>query len=148
VCAPIRQRLRTVVENRDVNEPVFTLATWQRRVIAGLIDYGAPLLLINVFARAGGAVLAVAFLVSAAFTMWNLVQQGATGQTVGKRATGLLLVRETDAQPVGPMLSVSRWVTHVVDTLPFFAGYLSPLWDGRKQTFADKICRTVVIDTR
>ncbi len=35
---------------------------------------------------------------------------------------------------------------HVVDGL-FYVGYLWPLWDAERQTFADKIIQTVVVRT-
>jgi uncharacterized RDD family membrane protein YckC len=30
----------------------------------------------------------------------------------------------------------------------FLLGYLWPLWDDKRQTFADKICSTVVLDQK
>ena len=35
-----------------------------------------------------------------------------------------------------------RDITHIVDGF-FYLGYLWPLWDPKRQTFADKICSTV-----
>jgi uncharacterized RDD family membrane protein YckC len=32
-----------------------------------------------------------------------------------------------------------------VDAIPFFIGFLWPLWDRRRQTFADKLLGTVVL---
>jgi hypothetical protein len=39
-----------------------------------------------------------------------------------------------------------RHVCHFVDGLFCGLGYLWPLWDDRRQTFADKIMSTVVIN--
>ena len=55
------------------------------------------------------------------------------------------LLREQDGQIVGGGLSVGRYFVHIVDQLPFYLGFLWPLRDDNKQTFADKILQTVVV---
>jgi uncharacterized RDD family membrane protein YckC len=79
------------------------------------------------------------------FFFWQLVVQGQTGQTIGKKQMGIKLLREQDGQVVGGGLSIGRYFVHIVDSLPFYLGYLWPLWDAKKQTFADKILQTVVV---
>ena len=37
---------------------------------------------------------------------------------------------------------------HVLDSLPCYLGYLWPLWDAKRQTFADKIMSTVVVEQK
>jgi uncharacterized RDD family membrane protein YckC len=74
-----------------------------------------------------------------------VIQQGNTGQTVGKKALGLKLVDGISGQPVGPGKAFLRQITHALDFLACFIGYLWPLWDEKKQTFADKINNTYVI---
>jgi len=37
---------------------------------------------------------------------------------------------------------------HIVDGLSLFIGYLWPLWDKKRQTFADKIMSTVVVSAK
>ena len=56
-------------------------------------------------------------------------------------------VREQDGQPVGVLMAFVRELAHVVDGI-LYLGYLWPLWDQKRQTFADKICPTVVLDDR
>ncbi|MEK6437955.1 hypothetical protein [Pseudonocardia sp. T1-2H] len=34
---------------------------------------------------------------------------------------------------------------HVIDGLPFHLGCFRPLWDARRQTFADSICDAVLV---
>ena len=47
---------------------------------------------------------------------------------------------------VGAGLSVGRYFVHVIDSVPCIPlGYLWPLWDAKKQTFADKVLGTLVI---
>ena len=36
------------------------------------------------------------------------------------------------------------WICHILDGVCFI-GYLWPIWDAKKQTFADKIMNTYVI---
>jgi hypothetical protein len=38
-----------------------------------------------------------------------------------------------------------RDFAHLLDVLSLGLGYLWPLWDARRQTFADKVVRSVVV---
>ena len=38
-----------------------------------------------------------------------------------------------------------RCLAHFVDSIACYVGWLWPLWDAKKQTFADKIMGTVVV---
>jgi len=83
-----------------------------------------------------------------AFYVWNVcIKQGRTGATVGKGVLAIRLVN-SDLQPIGPGWSFLRSILHIIDGLPCIClplGYLWPIWDSRKQTFADKIMSTFVI---
>jgi hypothetical protein len=39
-----------------------------------------------------------------------------------------------------------RDLAHIVDSVICYVGFLFPLWDAKKQTLADKIVKTVVVD--
>lgn len=39
-----------------------------------------------------------------------------------------------------------RGIVHVIDAIPCYVGYLWPLWDQRRQTFTDKVMKTVVVE--
>ena len=54
------------------------------------------------------------------------------------------LVSQTTGQPVGRGTVFLREIAHVADA-PLYLGYLWPLWDTQRQTFADKIMTTVVV---
>ncbi len=133
--------------------PVPELASWGSRVGAGLIDgllFAVPYFVGALLGGAiGGGIGALftflGFAGALAIAVWNLVQQGTTGQTIGKKQLGLRLVREADGQVVGTGLSIGRYFVHIVDGLPCYLGYFWPLWDAKKQTFADKILATLVI---
>jgi uncharacterized RDD family membrane protein YckC len=70
---------------------------------------------------------------------------GAQGQTPGKRVVGLRLVREQDGQLLGGGMGIVRQICHILDSLACLIGWFWPLWDSKRQTFADKIASTVVL---
>src|ERR671915_174283 len=135
------------------------LANWPQRVGAYLIDYliaAIPAFLAVILfsgtdpgetPSAGASVVAfLLYLVSLGIWIYNrAIQQGRTGQSWGKQVLNLRLVRMADGQPMGGGMAFVRDLAHIVDALPCYIGFLFPLWDARRQTFADKIVSTVVI---
>lgn len=144
------------------------LASWGSRVGAALLDgviaavpYCSLLALATASTRTGrdasGAAtvvptatghlfLALAVVLVTAYWVWNHgYLQGRTGASLGKRCLGLTLVDQHTLQPVGMGRSLLRALAHVLDSWSF-VGYLWPLWDERRQTFADKIVGTVVTE--
>ncbi|MEU7131886.1 RDD family protein [Streptomyces sp. NPDC046261] len=95
----------------------------------------------------GIAVMGVSLLVAVFLGFWMMYRQGKTGQTPGKKALGISVVRERDGLPIGFGMTFVRNLCHILDGF-FYLGYLWPLWDEKKQTFADKIIGTVVIRVR
>jgi uncharacterized RDD family membrane protein YckC len=84
---------------------------------------------------------------SIAYYVWNYcIKQGRTGYTIGKGILGIKLIKIDTGQPMGAGLSFVRQLAHIVDAIPCYLGYLWPLWDSKRQTFADKIMSTVVIE--
>lgn len=83
----------------------------------------------------GGAVLALGLL---------LALQAWTGATPGKRVVGIVVVRERDGRPLGPVLTVLRQVAHVLDAIVLI-GYLRPLWHDRRRTWADSVVASDVL---
>ncbi len=99
---------------------------------------------------AGGGPLVlilVGVVTSLAFWIWNsCLRAGRTGYSIGKGVVGIRLVSASSGLPIGAGMAFLRQILHVVDSLPCYLGYLWPLWDAKRQTFADKILSTVVID--
>jgi uncharacterized RDD family membrane protein YckC len=131
-------------------------ASWLQRVGAYLIDgllTGVPTIVLVLLGSAiGGGVgvlfLLLGYLAGLSIFIWNTVlRQGRTGQSIGKAQVSVRLIRETDGQPVGPGMAFVRQLAHIIDGIPCYIGYLWPLWDKKRQTFADKICGTVVVRT-
>jgi hypothetical protein len=72
---------------------------------------------------------------------------GRTGQSMGRRVMRTKLVAEVNGQPIGAVNAFLRDLLHVLDGAAYI-GFLWPLWDEKRQTFADMIMNTVVIDLR
>ncbi len=66
------------------------------------------------------------------------------GQTPGQYMTGVRVVR-LDGRRLNFWRSLVRWVGLIVSFLPLGLGYLWCLWDDRRQIFADKMAKTVVL---
>jgi uncharacterized RDD family membrane protein YckC len=89
---------------------------------------------------------AVLMLVPLAFFVWNTcLRQGRTGYSLGKGILGIKLVKESTGEPIGGGMSFLRQLCHVLDSFCYI-GYLWPLWDAKRQTFADKVLGTVVLN--
>jgi uncharacterized RDD family membrane protein YckC len=90
--------------------------------------------------------LLLAYATAIAMSIRFIIQRAHLGYDFGDRIVGQRLVRESTNQPMGSGWSVfGRAIAHVLDALPCYVGFLWPLWDAKKQTFADKILTTVVI---
>jgi uncharacterized RDD family membrane protein YckC len=144
-------------------------ANWGKRVGAMLIDQLPSLLGLIIFnvgyvtwlvslTRSGGSGLdfgpgAVAMIVGTALLLaglgWTIYNRwivaGKTGQSLGKRVTRISLIGEQTDAPIGPTNAFLRDLVHILDGFAY-VGYLWPLWDDKKQTFADKIMNTVVVN--
>jgi len=122
------------------------LAHWVDRVMAGLIDFFGLYFLAVYFNIFGDSKLGFLLVVAAtAWGLYNGYQQGQTGQSVGKRVIGLRTVRELDGRPLGGAAGFGRAFLHILDFVPCGLGFLWPLWDSKRQTFADKIMNTMVV---
>ena len=147
-----------------------TLASWGLRVGATLLDflvvsplliggmvalfrsvtpatYGASGNVVNLGGPTGHGIfiLLVCYAGVFAVSMWQLYRQGTTGQTLGKKAVGIRVLKHSSLQPTGFGGAFVRALAHLLDSLPCGCGYLAPLWDSNNKTFADQLCGTLVI---
>ena len=90
-----------------------------------------------------GLSVMLASLAWVAYNRWMIA--GRTGQSLGKRVTKIRLIGEETMAPVGTLNAFVRDLVHILDGLTV-VGYLWPRWDDKKQTFGDKIMKTVVIN--
>ncbi|MFJ7265579.1 RDD family protein [Streptomyces sp. NPDC099050] len=133
------------------------LAHWGLRVGAFLLDFlitVVPMYAIGFIDLAlsddgGASGPGVFFLIGLLYTIgmgiFQLYKEGTTGQSIGKKVVGISVRREADGNVLGFGMAFVRKLAHFLDSLACYVGWLWPLWDEKKQTFADKVCSTVVI---
>ena len=132
------------------------LATWGTRAAAWFVDLIVFVALwVATFAwassdTAGEGSFAVVFLGPPLY-QWLMI--GRWGQTLGKMALGIRVVRSADADRVSYPRALGRasslWVFWIFGSLllglPLLLAYLWPLWNSRNQTLHDKIASTIVV---
>ena len=140
----------------------FEIAGIGSRALAGLIDMAilfgalvAGLLLLLLLARLGirlGA-WAEAVMLIAAFTLWygyfTFFEGLRAGQTPGKRATGIRVVRDT-GHPVTLAAAATRNLLRIADFLPppYLLGTLLVALHPRAKRLGDMVAGTVVVRDR
>lgn len=79
----------------------------------------------------------------------NLVNRwylgGRTGQSVGRRLLRITLIAAETGRPLGVGRAFVRDLAHIADGF-FYVGYLWPLWDDQRRTFADMMMKSIVIN--
>jgi uncharacterized RDD family membrane protein YckC len=94
----------------------------------------------------GLVIMIVGIAILAGFSIWNgIIRQGKTGSSLGKQWVGIAVISEQTGTPIGGWRTFGRSLLHILDALPCYLGYLWPLWDDKRQTFADKIMKTIVV---
>ncbi len=127
------------------------LVDWPKRALGGLIDYVAPSIVISVLANlVSNASSTLGTVVSIVLSLgwWAFLgyKSGTTGVTFGRSLAKTKLVSEATGQPIGVGNGIIRQFAHIIDSIICYVGWLFPLWDAQKQTIADKIMKTVVVD--
>lgn len=136
--------------------PQGPLASWGQRVIAYLLNvvilFGGFVVVAIVAAIFGavadvlGALVGfVGYLALTAAGFYFYYLDGETGGHPGKRIMGLKTVKADTGELIGGGMGIVRALAHFVDQLICYIGFLFPLWDGKRQTIADKIVGTVVL---
>ncbi len=132
------------------------LASWGRRAAARLVDlvvvFAALIFAIVVSASSAdgaaapfGAAVIVAWLLYLFLYPWFTV--ALWGQTPGKMAVGIKVVRGSDEGRVGWSRALGRYLSEFalgVFSLPLLLSFLWPLWDSRNETLHDKMAGTIV----
>ena len=127
------------------------LVDWPKRALGGLVDYVAPSIVISVLANLvsnASSTLGTVVSLVLGIGWWAFLgyKSGTTGVTLGRSIAKTKLVGEATGQPIGVTNGILRQLAHIVDSIICYVGWLFPLWDAKKQTLADKIMKTVVID--
>lgn len=129
------------------------LARWHIRAAALVVDVLPGLAVVATMTLVWLAVplrsawwwLSVSVLAAAALlTMINrVVSPAVSGWSLGRALMGIAVVRP-DGASAGMGRLLCRDLAHLLDTLSVFVGWLWPLWDPRRRTFADLLLGTVV----
>jgi uncharacterized RDD family membrane protein YckC len=140
-------------------------ASWVRRAVAVAIDAmilaivvvttalvaGVPLERLNEEIRSEGGIVAVLlFVVPEA--VYDTLMIGSRSQTIGKMAMKITVFDAADGRsPIGYPRAFARWATTnlflALWVVPGVVDHLWPLRDRRRQTWHDKIVRSVVVMT-
>ena len=93
---------------------------------------------------------AVGGLVSlAVFVLYFTLLEGHYGQTVGKMAVKIKVVREADGAPIDYSEAAVRTILRFLDLIPYIIPYLlgaTLIWSSdKKQSLGDRVARTVVV---
>ncbi len=142
--------------------PVASYAGFWLRFLAALLDgliVGVPVFLVSaalastngpgsggIFLNPAAGPLVNILSIVAGMLYYGLLEGGPTGQTIGKRACGILVVDADSGQPgIGTGRGIGRYFARWLSQLVLYLGYLWMLWDPKKQTWHDKLARTVVV---
>lgn len=118
---------------------------WWQRVGAALLDYGLPFIIAGILFAVAKPIGAIVYIVAIVWVFYNVYQGGKSGSRWGQKIIGIKMIRQSDGQPIGGGLAIGRYFLHILDGIPCYLGYLWPLWDANKQTFADKIVGSIVV---
>jgi uncharacterized RDD family membrane protein YckC len=128
------------------------LAPWRSRVSAFAIDVlpGAAAIATTVLAfftvpahsAWSWTCISVIAIVAVLMVVNRVVLPTITGWSLGRALCGIEVVRR-DGAPTGVWGLLLRDLAHLLDTLSV-VGWLWPLWDSRRRTFADILLRTEV----
>lgn len=130
------------------------LASWGQRALGWLVDaliVAVPTIVLYAIGDAGkvSGLAVVGVLYGVVMGIWFSVQVGRYGGSPGMRMIGLRCVHKNTGQPVGGGMGFVRGLLHgvawAVCGVLYIVDMLWPLWDGLRQTLADKIVSTVVI---
>lgn len=139
----------------DVPTPDARLASWPARAGAFAVDTLPGAGIVTTMALLALATpadswarwvfTAVAALTLFAMAVNRLVLPVATGWTLGRALFGIAVRRGDADLSVGVLRLTLRELAHLLDTLVLLVGWLWPLWDRRRRTFADLLARTDVL---
>ena len=115
------------------------LAGWWRGLAGYLIDG----LVVSAATRLLGAGGALALALSAVY--WVAWLGSAGHATVGMRAVGVRVVPADSRPTVTYLDAFTRWLMMTVAALALGLGFLWAAWDPHRQTWQDRVARTLVV---
>ncbi len=115
-------------------------ASFWRRFAAGFIDGLIIGVIPGMVFKGQGNVLS--FLLGLGYSVWMLSNYSAT---VGMMVMKIKITKESGGKVVYKD-AVLRYFASILSAVVLLIGYLSMIWDPKKQTWHDKIAKTVVIN--
>jgi uncharacterized RDD family membrane protein YckC len=123
-------------------------ASFGQRLGAILIDgliIGVPIVLI-VLLLGGSKAIAIAYVLIFVVELAYFVYfEGGTGQTIGKRTTGIRVIDKNTGGSIGYGRAALRFIGRIPSSWVCYLGYLWMLWDAEKQCWHDKIASDYVV---
>jgi uncharacterized RDD family membrane protein YckC len=128
-------------------------ASWGARLGARFLDglivgipVGIVFGIIAAITKSTGAIYVFYLLDFLSLALVLGLQEGSSGQTLGKRILGIKVVDAQTGQPIGAGAGIGRQLCHsTIDGFLCLLGFFWPLWDDKSQTFGDKIAKTIVV---
>lgn len=114
-------------------------ASFSRRFFATFIDL---LIMSAVLSPLKGSGQFLAVLISAAYSIYFLKNFGGT---IGKMVLKIKVVKESGG-PVSYNDSILRYLSGYLSAIVFLLGYISVLWNTKKQGWHDIIAKTIVVN--
>ncbi len=136
--------------------PVNPLAPWWIRAAAFTVDVVPGVAVVTAMALAASAVplgsgwwwacVSAGGLATLLTAGNRILLPSITGWSLGRAVFGIAVYRDEGpaGTPVGPWRLLLRDLAHLLDTAAALVGWLWPLWDRRRRTFADMLAGTEV----
>ncbi len=123
------------------------LASWGTRAAGLIIDFAPVWILGIIFSRSDNVfgIGGLIGLINLAYFIYMGYLDGISGQTPGKALMGTRVVN-TQGELIGSGAGIGRKFAHIVDSLVCGLGWLLPLVDSKRQTIADKLLTTYVVE--
>ncbi len=135
------------------------LADPVKRLVAAVIDAAIPIGIVivafvlgGILANANGAlgllIILVGYLGALGFSIYNMiVNQGKTGQTIGKKMQGIRVVGQETGQPIGVGMAFVRYLIHSFVDGICLAGYIYGFFiNPKRQTVGDIVAKSYVVN--
>ncbi|WP_262322672.1 RDD family protein [Acidiferrimicrobium sp. IK] len=129
-------------------------AEWSTRAVAYLIDFAVlavPALFFFILGSAVSAIFLIPYyLYAIGAGVFLAVQVGFSGASPGMRVMGLRCISTRTGEVIGGGMGFVRALCHGLMAIPcgivLIVDLLFPLWDAQRQTLADKMVSTTVIN--
>lgn len=117
------------------------LASWGTRALGLVVDW-IPAFILSVLTYRASV-----FVSLLGYAYWAYLGhlEGVTGQTPGKAMQGIRLVNEK-GEVLGSGPGIARKFVHILDFIVCGLGFLLPIVDTKRQTIADKVMNTYVVE--